>query len=83
MKIDDKEESEEKEGKREEKYIYENGEYYIGQCKNGLKHGKGLIYCSNGNIKYDGDYINDKREGIGKFIQVSGEYITLMNGRTI
>ena len=42
------------------KYIFENGEYYIGQWKNGLFHGKGIYYYSNGNIKYDGDFINDK-----------------------
>ena len=34
------------------KYIYENGEYYLGQCKNNLKHGKGIYYYKNGNIKY-------------------------------
>ena len=48
------------------KYIWENGEYYIGQEKNGLKEGKGTMYYSNGNIKYDGDSINDKYEGNGK-----------------
>ena len=43
------------------KYIYENGEYYIGEFKNGLKHGKGIEYYKNGNIKYDGYFINGKR----------------------
>ena len=50
------------------KYIYENGEYYIGECKNNLKHGKGTEYYKNGNIKYEGDFINDKFEGNGKYI---------------
>ena len=40
------------------KYIFENGEYYIGQYKNGLRNGKGTMYYSNGNIKYEGDWIN-------------------------
>ena len=39
------------------KYIY-----YIGQFKNGLKHGKGTYYYSNGKIMYEGDWINDKPE---------------------
>ena len=38
------------------KYIFENGEYYIGELKNNLKHGKGIMYYSNGNIKYDGEF---------------------------
>ena len=38
----------------------ENGEYYIGELFNNLKHGKGIIYYKNGNIKYEGDFINDK-----------------------
>ena len=56
------------------KYIYEDGEYYIGQWKNGLKHGKGILYNKNGNIIYEGDYVNGKKEGNGKFILESGEY---------
>ena len=28
------------------KYIWENGEYYIGQYKNGLRNGKGILYYS-------------------------------------
>ena len=26
------------------KYIWENGEYYIGEWKNGLRNGKGIEY---------------------------------------
>ena len=50
------------------KYIYENGEYYIGQFKNDLKHGKGIIFYENGNIKYDGEFINDNYKGNGNNI---------------
>ena len=42
------------------KYIWEDGNYYIGQFKNGLRNGKGTEYYSNGNIKYEGDWINGK-----------------------
>ena len=42
------------------KYIFENGEYYIGQCKNGSANGKGIEYYSNGNIKKIGNWINEE-----------------------
>ena len=42
------------------KYIYENENYYIGQFKNGLRNGKGILYYKNGNIKYNGNWVNDK-----------------------
>ena len=48
------------------KIIYEDGDYFIGQFKNGLIHGKGTMYDSNGNIKYEGNWINGKPEGNGK-----------------
>ena len=44
-------------------YNYENGEYYIGHFKNNLRHGQGIYYYKNGKIKYDGEWINNKREG--------------------
>ena len=42
-------------------YIWENGEYYEGPFKNGLRHGKGKYFYSNGKIKYECKYINGKR----------------------
>ena len=48
------------------KEIFENGEYYIGEYKNNLRHGKGTDYYSNGNINYEGEYSNGKKEGNGK-----------------
>ena len=56
------------------KYIWEDGEYYIGQFKNGVANGKGIIYYSNGNIRYEGDWIIGKKEGYGKLILKNGEY---------
>ena len=56
------------------KYIWENGEYYIGQYKNGLRNGKGIEYYSNGNIQYEGDWVNNKPEGNGKYIWENGQY---------
>ena len=55
------------------KMIYENGEYYIGEFKRGLRHGKGLL-CYKNKSKYIGDWINDKVEGNGKNIDVNGNY---------
>ena len=50
------------------KYIYENGDYYIGQWLNGKKHGKGIKYSKNGSIIYEVDFANGVFEGIGKYI---------------
>ena len=37
-------------------------------------NGKGSLYYSSGNKKYEGDIINDKFEGNGKFIWEHGTY---------
>ncbi len=57
-----------KEGKG--KYVWEDGEYYIGQWLNNQKHGKGIEYLKDGNIKYDGYF-------------ASGEYIDESQGDCI
>ena len=57
----------------EEKIIYENGIYYIGQFENNRPNGKGKLYYNNGNILYEGDFINGKREGFGKYIDKNGD----------
>ena len=56
------------------KFIFESGNYYIGQYKDDLRNGKGIEYNKNGNIKYEGDWINDKKEGNGKLIDEDGYY---------
>ena len=48
-------------------------DYYIGEFKDKLKHGKGLAYFKNGQ-KYRGEFINGKFEGNGKFIDGYGNY---------
>ena len=48
------------------KYIFENGEYYEGKFKNDLRNGQGILYYKNGNIKYEGEFINDEFEFIWK-----------------
>ena len=56
------------------KITYENGDYYIGSSLNNLKHGKGIYYYKNGNIKYEGDFVDDEFEGNGKFYYENGDY---------
>ena len=55
------------------KYICENGDYYIGQWKNGLRNGKGKEIYKYGD-SYEGDCVNDKWEGNGKYIWKDGHY---------
>ena len=57
------------------RYQYDDGDYYIGPLLNGLPNGKGKIYYKNGNIHYEGDMINGKREGYGKENYDNGYYI--------
>ena len=51
-----------------EKLYGKMGKYSIGEFKNGLRNGKGTVYYSNGKIMYEGDFVNDKFEGYGKYI---------------
>ena len=66
------------------KYIYENGEYYLGQYKNGKRHGKGKkyeIYNNERKLVYEGEYLNGIKHGKGKMyysngnIQYEGDWI--------
>ena len=54
-----------------DKYYNEKGEKYIGEMKNGLKDGKGILYYDKDDEKkrkkYKGDFKNDKIEGKGIF----------------
>ena len=54
--------------------MLDDDEYYIGQVKKGLRHGKGIHYYSDGNIRYEGEYVDDKEEGNGKLIYENGDY---------
>ena len=49
------------------KEIYENGEEYIGEFKNNLRNGKGILYYNKNDNRdrYEGEWKNDKREGKG------------------
>ena len=56
------------------KFIYEDDKYYIGEYKNNIPNGKGIKYYSNGNILYEGYFINGKFEGNGKYYYDDGDY---------
>jgi len=52
-----------------DKYYNERGEKYIGEIKNYLKDGKGILYYNKDDEykrkRYEGDFKNDKKEGKG------------------
>ena len=52
--------------------IYENGDKYIGQFKNGKKHGKGKMFYSDKNF-YDGEWFNDLKNGQGQQTFANGD----------
>ena len=58
-------------------YTWDNGATYVGEFKNGLKHGKGY-WTKGDNTKdnpgssYQGDYKLDKKWGTGTFTWPSG-----------
>ena len=58
-------------------FYNENGEKYIGELKNGLKDGKGILYYNKNDKakrkKYEGYFKNDKREGKGILFWINGE----------
>ena len=53
---------------------YKDGSYYKREVINGLRNGYGILYYKNGNIMYEGDFVNDKAEGNGKYYWENGEY---------
>ena len=60
----------------ERKYIWDDNKYYIGEFRNNLPNGKGIKYYSNGNILYEGNFINGKFEGNGKYYYEDGDYFS-------
>lgn len=61
--------------------INEKGDYYIGEYKEGKMHGKGTIFFKNCKIKYEGNFVNNKKEGMGKYFFEHGEYFINENGK--
>ena len=53
--------------------LIQDNKCYIGQFKEGKKHGKGKLY-KNDKLIYEGDFFNDKADGNGKQIYDNGDY---------
>jgi hypothetical protein len=54
---------------------YENGNKYIGELKNGKRHGQGLYLWLDGSAWY-GEWADGMRDGYGIYMSYSGEYST-------
>lgn len=54
---------------KEAKFYYENGDLYIGEFKNGIQNGNGILYST----KYEGKYLNGKYSN-GKLYYGNGDY---------
>ena len=52
---------------------WSNGDYYEGDFKNGLRHGKGIMVEQNGARKYEGTWVLSQKEGKGKEIFANGD----------
>ena len=52
-------------------YVFDNGEKYIGEFKNGKRHGQGRHTFSTGDV-YVGEFKDDKRNGHGTYNFISG-----------
>ena len=46
--------------------------YYFGEMQKNLKNGKGFVYLVNGD-RYDGDFKNNKKEGVFILTKGSGK----------
>ena len=54
------------------RFIFDNGDKYIGEFKNSLPHGRGAYYNKNGST-YKGPFTEGKRQGYGTFTWTNGE----------
>lgn len=50
---------------------YEGGDYYLGETKNGVRHGQGIYFWSNGNYWY-GTFSEGYRQGYGALFKTDG-----------
>lgn len=47
-------------------YIYPDASYYFGEVRNSKAEGKGcFVYRTNGDLKYEGEWLNDMPHGKG------------------
>ena len=41
---------------------------YVGDTKDGMKHGEGSLFDENGNLVYEGGWLNDEKSGLGQVV---------------
>ncbi len=54
------------------RFVYANGDWYVGEIKTGKKSGDGMFYHSNGE-RYVGKFKDDKANGLGTYYYVDGK----------
>jgi len=54
------------------RYVYDNGDRYIGEFKDAAREGRGVYHYANGNI-YRGQFRNDMLHGYGTYEWASGD----------
>jgi len=58
------------------RYDFANGDFYDGEWKSGLRHGKGTYVWKELNEKYFGDWAGGLKEGKGTFTYPNGDVFT-------
>ena len=53
--------------------LYQTNEKYVGGFKNDQYEGKGTYYYANGNIKYDGEFVNGLYKNY--FVSIKFQYL--------
>lgn len=54
------------------RFVYSNGDKYIGEFKDGLPDGRGIYHYNNGDV-YKGQWLKSKRQGYGTFTWRNGD----------
>ncbi|MCH2021325.1 MAG: caspase family protein [Saprospiraceae bacterium] len=54
------------------RFVFDNGDKYIGEFKNSLPHGRGAYYNKEGST-YKGPFIEGRRQGYGTFTWTNGD----------
>ena len=53
---------------------YENGDLYKGEMKNGMRNGRGNLSSKDNQYFYNGNWVNDKKEGQGELFDHGVKY---------
>jgi 1-phosphatidylinositol-4-phosphate 5-kinase len=59
-----------------------NSDSYIGDLKEGKRSGKGSMNYVNGDT-YNGDWVNDQKEGTGMFLVLELAYLHIKSAKTL